>query len=282
MPAPSEDAPSTVRVMRLRYPGTCRGCGATLDAGTTAAYDRAARAAFCLPCHSVPPGQVPEPPDVVAGTPGASARREFERRSAQRENRIRTAHPRLGGLILALSEDPQSTTAWARGARGEELLGAALDGLTARGVRLLHDRRIPRSRANIDHIAVSPSGVYVVDAKRYRGRPTLRVEGGILRPRVEKLLVGGRNCTPLVAGVQKQVGVVADALDAVGMGDVPVHGVLCFVDADWPLIGGSFVTGGVAVLWPRKLGDRLRAEGPLDQAGVDAAHRALAGALPEA
>lgn len=209
-------------------------------------------------------------------------RREFERRSAKREDRIRTAHPRLGGLILALSEEPQSTTAWARGARGEELLGTALDGLTERGVRLLHDRRIPRSRANIDHIAVAPSGVHVVDAKRYRGRPTVRVEGGILRPRVEKLLVGGRSCTPLVAGVQKQVGVVADVLDAAGMGDVPVHGVLCFVDADWPLIGGTFVTGGVAVLWPRKLGDRLRAEGPLGQAGVDAAHRALAGALPEA
>lgn len=278
--APSEDAPSTVKVMRLRYPGTCRGCGTTLDAGTTAAYDRAARAVSCLPCRSATPA--PAPPEVVSGTPGASARREFERRSTQRENRVRTAHPRLGGLILALSDDPQSTTAWARGARGEELLGTALDQLTARGVRLLHDRRIPRSRANIDHIAVSPGGVHVVDAKRYRGRPTLRVEGGILRPRVEKLLVGGRNCTHLVAGVLTQVGVVADALDAAGLGDVPVHGVLCFVDADWPLIGGSFVTGGVAVLWPRKLGDRLRAEGPMDQAAVDAAHRVLAAAFPVA
>lgn len=282
MTAPSEDAPSTVKVMRLRYPGTCRGCGTTLDAGTTAAYDRAARAVSCLPCHSATPVPDPEPPEVVSGTPGASARREFERRSAQRENRVRTAHPRLGGLILALSEEPQSTTAWARGARGEELLGTALDGLTERGVRLLHDRRIPRSRANIDHIAVSSSGVHVIDAKRYRGRPTLRVEGGILRPRVEKLLVGGRNSTHLVAGVQKQMGVVADTLDAAGMGDVPVHGVLCFVDADWPLIGGAFVTGGVAVLWPRKLGDRLRAEGPLDQTAVDRAHRVLAVALPVA
>ncbi|WP_255596044.1 nuclease-related domain-containing protein [Cellulomonas sp. C5510] len=195
---------------------------------------------------------------------------------------MRAAHPRLGGLILALSDDPQSTTAWARGARGEELLGSAPNGLTDRGVRLLHDRRIPRSRANIDHIAVAASGVHVVDAKRYRGRPALRVEGGILRPRVEKLVVGGRNCTALVAGVQKQVGVVRDALAAAGMDDVPVHGVLCFVDADWPLIGGSFVTGGVAVLWPKKLSERLRAEGTLDQAAVDAAHRALAGALPPA
>lgn len=280
MSDPSEDAPSPARTMRLRYAGSCRACGVSLAAGAAAAYDRRTRTVSCLACHSAEAPAVPL--DTPAGTPGASARREFERRSAKREERVRAAHPRLGGLILALSDDPQSTTAWARGARGEELLGSALNGLTDRGVRLLHDRRIPRNRANIDHIAVAASGVYVVDAKRYRGRPTLRVEGGILRPRVEKLVVGGRNCTALVAGVHKQVGVVRDALAAAGMDDVPVHGVLCFVDADWPLIGGSFVTGGVAVLWPKKLGERLRAEGTLDQSAVDAAHRALAGALPAA
>ena len=56
--------------------------------------------------------------------------------------------------MLALTNDPQSTTAWAIGARGEELLAKRLDGLADRGVRLLHDRRIPGSSASIDHIAV--------------------------------------------------------------------------------------------------------------------------------
>jgi len=32
---------------------------------------------------------------------------------------------------------------------------------------ILHDRRIPGSRANIDHIVVAPSGVWIIDAKRY-------------------------------------------------------------------------------------------------------------------
>ena len=98
---------------------------------------------------------------------------------ATREARIRTAHPRIGGLVLALSADPQSTTAWAVGARGEELLATGLDGLAEQGVHALHDRRIPGSRSNIDHIAIAPSGVYVIDAKRYTGRPNLRVEGGL-------------------------------------------------------------------------------------------------------
>ncbi len=120
------------------------------------------------------------------------------------------------------------------------------------------------------------AGVWVIDAKRYQGRPTLRIEGGLLRPRVEKLLVGRRNCTKVVDGVLKQLEVVRGVVGD----DVPVHGALCFVDADWPLIGGSFTTRGVAVLWPKKLYPRLQEPGPLSLDDVDRLHRALARALP--
>ena len=108
-------------------------------------------------------------------------------------------------------------------------------------MRVLHDRRIPRTRANIDHIVVCTSGVFVIDAKKYEGRPQLRVEGGILRSRVETLLVGRRNCTKLVDGVLKQVELVTAALQAdPDLPEVSMRGRLCFVEADWPLIGGSF------------------------------------------
>jgi hypothetical protein len=213
---------------------------------------------------------------------GASARREYERRSAKREARIRDAHPHLGGLILAISEEPRNTTAWARGARGEEILGRNLDGLEPRGVRVLHDRRIPRTRANIDHIAVAPTGVHVIDAKRYKGRPALRVEGGIVRPRVHKLMVGSRNRTSLVEGMHKQLEVVRAALDRAGFTDVPVHGTLCFVDADWPLFGGSFAISDVAVLWPKKLVQRLLAPGEVTTGVGIAVHASLARAFPVA
>jgi hypothetical protein len=42
--------------------------------------------------------------------------------------------------------------------------------LDSRGVELLHDRRICGSRANIDHLAIGPGGVTVIDAKNYRGK----------------------------------------------------------------------------------------------------------------
>ena len=219
----------------------------------------------------------PLPEPIDPGTPGASARREYERRQARHEAGIRERHPKLGGFFLAVTDEPQSTKAWDTGAIGEERLGQKLNELASDTIRILHDRRIPATRANIDHIAVTPTGVYVIDPKRYSGRPTLKVEGGLLRPRTEKLLVGGRDRTKLVDGVLKQVGIVR----AIVGDDVPVVGVLCFIEADWPLIGGSFTTRGVEVLWPKKLYSRLTEQAAF-QFDLDTRHRGLAAALPPA
>ena len=265
--------------MRLRYQGTCRVCGAALPAKADAVYERTTKTIRCT-THDPPPATTESEPagtekPIEAGTPGASARREFERRSARREERLRTAHPKIGGLIHALSEDPQSTRAWDVGAVGEERLGQRLNELATDQLRVLHDRRIPGSRANLDHIAVTPTGVYVIDAKKYSGRPHLKLEGGLLRPRTEKLLVGTRNCTHLVDGVLKQVAIVRQHLDD----SVPVHGVLCFVEADWPLIGGSFTTREVEALWPKKLYPKLRTDGPIDDTSIATLHRSLAEAF---
>ena len=174
-----------------------------------------------------------------AGVAGSSARREYERRKARDEERLRQKWGKLGGVAVALSDEKQSTKAWATGAVGEERLGARLDSLVSESIAVLHDRRIPGSKANIDHIAITAAGIWVIDAKRYKGRPELKIEGGILRPRVEMLLVGRRDCTKLVDGVLKQIDLVREVV-----GDLPVTGALCFVEADWPLIGGAFTTQG--------------------------------------
>ena len=184
--------------MRLRYPGTCRVCGVELAAGAEAIYERTSKTVRCVSHDAVAPLRFPSLKvvdeaalDVVeSGTAGASARREFERRKAARDQRIRAKHPKLGGLILGVTDQPRSTTAWDVGAIGEERLGQGLDRMASDRVRVLHDRRIPRSTANIDHLVVTASGVYVIDAKKYRGRPHLKIDGGLFRPRVERLLVG--------------------------------------------------------------------------------------------
>jgi hypothetical protein len=269
--------------MRLRYAGTCRLCGNALPAATEAVYERSSKTVRCVDCESVAPATDGAPSSAAqggetAGAAGASARREYERRRDNREQRIRAAHPKLGGLILALSDDPQSTRAWERGAVGEERMALRLADLPDT-FRMLHDRRIRGTRANIDHIVVGPSGVWVIDAKRYVDkRPALRVDGGMLRPRVESLRIGGRDGTKLVHGVQSQVERVATSL---GDAASPVHGVLCFLDADWPLIGGSFIVDGIHVLWPRLLLKRVT-EAQASDVDVDGIHTRIASAFPPA
>ena len=285
--------------MRLRYAGTCRVCQAEIPARAEAVYERATKTVRCLTHDETatssasvteePPMSL-EVPAVDVGTPGASARREFDRRRQAREARVRAKHPKLGGIILALGQEPQSTTSWDTGARGEERLGQRLSELCSDSLLVLHDRKIPRTRANIDHIAVTPTGIWVIDAKKYQGRPALRVEGGILRHRTEKLLVGSRDCTKLIDGVVKQVDVVHDVLlpggrpegDGRPWGRVPIRGVLCFVEADWPLLGGAFTIRGIDVLWSKKLYPQLKAHGPLNASSIAEIHRHLAETLPPA
>jgi len=266
--------------MHLRYAGDCRLCGAELPARTEAVWERATKTVRCVECPTGPSTEAAPAPTVVdPGVPGASARREYERRKAKDEQAVRDRHPRTAGLRLALRDERRSTKSWDTGAIGEEQFGARLQELSSDRLRVLHDRRIPGRRSNIDHVAVSATGVWILDPKRYRGkRPSLRVEGGILRPRTERLVVAGRDQTKLVEGVLRQVDVVRALLDA----DVPVRGVLCFIEADWPLFGGDFVIDGVEVLWPRRLYPRLEADGPLDPERIESIHRRLAAALPPA
>jgi hypothetical protein len=274
--------------LKLRYAGVCRVCDVELPARVEAIYERSTKTVRCLDCSPADASasvvevraeraSKPSTAPIDAGIPGASARREYDRRQAKREARIREKHPKLGGLILAVTDEPQSTKAWDTGAIGEERLGQKFNELASDTLRVLHDRRIPGTRANIDHIAVTPTGIYVIDPKPYKGRPTLKIEGGLLRPRTEKLLVGGRDRTRLVDGVRKQLDVVRTIVGD----DVPVTGVLCFIDADWPLIGGAFATRGVEVLWPKRLYPFLAASAPYE-VDVVALHRSLAEALPPA
>ena len=58
--------------------------------------------------------------------------------------------------------------------------------------------------------------------------------------------------------------------------------MLCFIEADWPLIGGSFTTRDVQALWPKKLYPQLTSDGPIDVETIAAVHHTLATALPPA
>jgi hypothetical protein len=294
--------------MRLRYRATCSACGAELLPGTEAIWDRAAKKATCLCCDgsgetdaeravAVGPAAVtdsvaedaekvvvPEPAPLDRGQAGASARRKYERLHDKREKRIRDTYGRLGGIYLAVSNEPQSTRAWDVGGSGEEKLGVFLESLNNdETIIALHDRRIPGSRANIDHIVVARGGVYVVDAKNYTGQVRKVDKGGLLSFDY-RLYVGRRDCTRLIAGMAKEVEAIRKAfgqplLEEFALSITPV---LCFVDAEWRLFARPFQLGGVWVEWPRSLRARVEREGPLQGEHVRLLAKRLASALPAA
>jgi hypothetical protein len=160
------------------------------------------------------------------------------------------------GLMLVLPKalaPSQREVAWRRGAEGERIVGRALEALEANGILALHDRRIPRSRANLDHVAVGRHAVYTVDAKRYQGRIAVRGE---------RLFVAGRDRSKLVAQADRQRDAVRAALDGGGFHDVPVLPVLCFTGVEWPLLFPPRRAADVRLCSPKGLRRALDADAP--------------------
>ena len=268
------------RTLKLRRPGVCAACGKDLQAGGTGWWDPAAKTVTCSDCHDLAAAGADAPgiatPD--RGTAGASAGREHERRRTKRETSVRNAHPLIGGLLLWLTDEPQHQRAFKTGQLGEVAVGEALEKRTAEGPAvILHDRRMPLGRGNIDHIAVAPTGVYVIDVKAHSG--TVRIEKPLFG--AAKLLIAGRDRTKLIDGLDRQVATVRDALDRSGHADVPVQGVLCFTNADLPVLR-TLTMRGHLVLYRKALAKRLNSAGDLQPPQIDLIARSIATEFPPA
>lgn len=108
--------------------------------------------------------------------PGESAGQQSRRRHKHAE------HLRARAQLLNERADRIERTAemWYRGHVGEQTVGAELEKLRGHGFDVLHDVRWPgRRRANIDHVAIGPPGILVVDSKNWSGNVT--VHDGVLR-----------------------------------------------------------------------------------------------------
>ncbi|MCL6577064.1 nuclease-related domain-containing protein [Kyrpidia sp.] len=65
-----------------------------------------------------------------------------------------------------------------RGAKGEERVEEILSSLPDT-YRVFHD--LPCPMGNIDHIAVGPAGIFVIESKSHRGKITVTPDGNLLR-----------------------------------------------------------------------------------------------------
>jgi hypothetical protein len=201
---------------------------------------------------------------------GASAQREYEKRRTAERAAIRSNLVWTVPLVIVLSTvcgifiekfvgsmgilaslvtavalgvelwgTSASTAAYGKGAEGERLTGRPLDELE--GYVVLHDRKIPGSKANIDHVAIGPAGVFVVETKNYTGEVTSRRDD---------LLVGGRRRTSIVEQTWREAvavqGVLATLLAEFATDVVPV---LCIHGSRVP----RMTVQGVTVVGPRGL-----------------------------
>ena len=286
MDGPSErrQASPGWKVIRLRRAGECHRCGVGLPQGVDAYWNSAGRALRCTSCHgssTTPKPSVPKDEPLHTGEAGRSADREWQRRREKRRGRVLERHPRFGPVLLALVNDPQSTSAWKTGAAGERRVAEHLASIGREDVIALHDRRVPGKLSNIDHIVVGPSGVVVVDTKNYDGHLEVRDKGGLFKKDLH-LYVGGRDRSKDAVGMGPQVRIVHDILESHDFEDVPVTPVLCFVAVQWPIFGGPREFGGVRLTRPSELVHLVSRPGPLATVTVHAMASVLAKTLRSA
>ena len=132
-----------------------------------------------------------------------------------------------------MTHSERTNTERPAGPHADELVAAGLD--TIDGVVAIHDRAIPGTRRRIAHIAIGPSGVYVIDTNAHRG---------LVVRRDSRLFVDGQDRSDLVAAMKVPVDAIAAALGALHL---PISRALCFVGGDWAATSPAFMLKGVWV-----------------------------------
>jgi hypothetical protein len=158
----------------------------------------------------------------------------------------------LVGWRLRFRPSPQAR-AWQRGARGERQTAWLLDRLSRDGYQVLHDLAMPGSPANIDHLVVGPSGVFVIDSKQWAGSVQQSADGLIWHNyyRLDRTLAT----------------ICWQALTLGRLLGIPVAPLLCVHDAH--VQGGGLRAQGVAIVPATLLRSALGFDRVLSDADVE-------------
>ena len=207
------------KLLYLRRDGVCSQCACALPAGIQAYWTDEDRTALCTTCWRPAPA-----------VPQAEA-------SAPRESEWHW---------------------WDRGADDQRQSRQRLEALLADApVRLLHDRRLPGNRANIDHIAVGPGGVTV-------------------------FAVGRRRRNRDLSGLELQIEVVRTVLMEERLAHIAVQGALCTPGVAELPPANRLQVGDVVIDGPRRIARLISEGGRLDTAAVEKVASALERRLPTA
>lgn len=114
-------------------------------------------------------------------------------------------------MAISLWGARPTTESWRKGQEGEVRTGRALDALP-QGYIVLHDLRMPSSRANLDHVVIGPTGAFSVETKNYSSDVVIR--RGVAR-------CAGRSMDKVVEQAKRQEQALAKTLGC------RVHPVVC-------------------------------------------------------
>ena len=226
-----------------------------MEQGAWSYWERERLGISCCPCV--------ESVDTAAtgAEPAASAaQRDYE----LRDYRVRgyEARPQRVATPPALSSDAA--------------VDRILDEVAAEGVLVLHGRRVPNLRATIDHVAVAPTGVYVIATRSAEGSIA------VLRrsfSRKHDLYVGKKRCTAWVSALATPFDAVHRALAGES---IPMWPTVATVHVEWPSVPWSFTIEGVTVVsWPT-LRKQLGKPGRLQPETIERLAQTLHVALPAA
>ena len=304
-----------VDVITVEHAGLC-DCGTTFSPGETVGYHHGRDALMCESCMSRAygaednagvvaasfgamygaqavavmdiaaarhrrPATHDAPPATLRAPEGSTCEANRHRHARVEELSRRGAPLRLIGRMVEPSAQ-QVARAAKQGAEGEEMVVETLSEVTETGAALtLHDRHVPGRRVNIEHIAVGACGVFVVDAKRYARAPiAVRRAGGPFGRQRADLFVRGRMRNDLVKDVEKQAAVVRELLEGMGLGEIPVTPVLCFVEGSFPAFHSQIPVNRTIVVGRKALRKLVGHAGRLDAQTRERIYVSLAASLP--
>lgn len=231
----------------LRYGGTCDSCGTKIEVRATGWHNPDLKKVRCVACG---------PP--IEGEPAS-------------DSHEMTPDPIGGSAALRIGRSRRDHK-WVKGAAGEYLMDQSLHNRIAKDAVILTDRRIPGTTANIDHIVVAPSGVWIIDTKTWKGRIEYKAPSPLSVD--TRLYVGGKDRTSVVEAMYAMVIPVAQAI---GDRSVPVHPALVFIDGDWAtaalprfMMNRPYQHLSVWITPPKILAKMINEAGPLNPAAVQA------------
>lgn len=281
---------SDIKIMNLRRDDRC-GCGAATPRGSRAGWDRERRVVVCLSCLPgvgrrradvpadttdptggvSPPGRrravQPPPLPIEVGVPGQSLVAEFARRQAKAETEYRKRHPVRSRWFGVRAPLAPSARAFMVGAEGEQLIADQVVRATVGRGFWMFNRSLGRRAGDIDVLGVLDSGIWIVDAKHYRGRQ-VTVKDDII-------VVGSRRRPGLTESMWRQISAVTAAVPG-----VPVHPAICIVGGRVPADGAR--AEGIVVTDVEGLTRAMSIGGPIDEATRGEIVQRLAAALPAA